>query len=126
MEKMADFKPETDKCPVCDTTWTKTNFGAKTWYDCKPCGKTAEDIVVVKNKTKSGGTKEYKLDSLDEWEAFIDMMNIDDDDYGVPFMKVTKANKIAYLNYLMEAGAITTSEQYLKALDYIYSEGEIK
>ena len=54
------------------------------------------------------------------------MMNIDDDDYGVPFMKVTKANKIAYLNYLMEAGTITTPEQYLKALDYIHSEEEDK
>lgn len=112
MEKMADFKPETDKCPVCDTNWTKTNFGARTWYDCKPCGKTAEDIVVVKNKTKSGGTKEYKLDSLDEWEAFIDMMNIDDDDYGVPFVKMTKAQKFDICNELIREGIIETNEQF--------------
>ena len=109
---MADFKPETDKCPVCDTTWTKTNFGAKTWYDCKPCRKTAEDIVVVKNKTSSG-TKEYKLGSLDEWEAFIDMMNIDDDYDGTPFLKtMTKAQKFDICNELVKEGVIETSEEF--------------
>lgn len=83
---MADYKPKDEKCPVCNTKWTKTAFGAKVWYDCKPCGKTAEDIIVVKNKTESG-TREYKLDSLDEWEHFIDMMNLDDDYDGTPFLK---------------------------------------
>jgi hypothetical protein len=139
LEKMADFKPETEKCPVCDTKWTKTSFGAKTWYDCKPCGKTAEDIVVVKSSTKSGGTKEYKLDSLDEWEAFIDMMNLDDDYDGTPFVvekivetsgcpilnlpegmsfvpnvprAMTSAEKFEICNELMRQGIIETNEEY--------------
>lgn len=110
---MADFKPETEDCPVCNTKWTKTNFGAKTWYDCKPCKKTAEDIVVVKSKSKSGDTKEYKLDSLDDWESFIDMMNMDDDYDGYPFLKtMTSAEKFEICNELMRQGVIETNEQF--------------
>lgn len=117
---MADFKPETEKCPVCDTKWTKTSFGAKVWYDCKPCGKTAEDIVVVKSSTKSGGTREYKLDSLDEWEAFIDMMNLDDDYDGTPFLKSKSAAvRVEIANYLLSKDAIKTPEQYIKFLNLL-------
>jgi hypothetical protein len=31
-------------CPICETIWTVTRFGNKTWYDCKPCKKTKEQI----------------------------------------------------------------------------------
>lgn len=109
---MADFKPETKDCPVCNTTWTKTNFGTKTWYDCKPCGKTAEDIVVVKNDTKTG-TSEYKINDLDDWQEFLDMMNLDDDFDGVPFMKtMTAEEKFKICNELMRQGIIETNEQF--------------
>lgn len=33
------------KCPKCGTPWTKTKFGFKEWLDCKPCEKTAEQLV---------------------------------------------------------------------------------
>ena len=34
-----------DKCPKCNTPWTKTRFGTRNWKDCLPCGKTAEDLL---------------------------------------------------------------------------------
>ena len=73
-----EFKPKTDKCPICDTKWTVTSFGANVWYDCKPCGKTAEDIVVLKSSSPSG-TKEYRLGSIEEWEDFISQIDFDYD-----------------------------------------------
>lgn len=139
---MADFKPKDKECPVCNTEWTKTNFGAKTWYDCKPCGKTAEDIVVVKSAKKSGDSKEYKLSDLESWEEFLSGYNLDDDDddtYGVPFIvekivetsgspiiglpvgmsfvpdvprALTSAEKFEICNELMRQGVIETNEQY--------------
>jgi hypothetical protein len=91
------FKPETDTCPVCDTPWTKTNFGASTWYDCTPCGKKAEDIVVVKEESSSG-TREYKLSELEEWERFIEAFNFDDDDYNGTTFTATKEVRLKLQN----------------------------
>lgn len=31
-------------CPICETPWTITKFGNNTWYDCKPCKMTKEQI----------------------------------------------------------------------------------
>lgn len=113
--KMAkEFKPETEKCPVCDTKWTKTNFGASTWYDCTPCGKKAEDIVLVKNNTRSG-TKEYTIGNLEEWEAFIDAMNIDDDFDGI-FYK-SHAHKVAVCQELIQQGIIETEQEFIDFLN---------
>jgi len=36
-----------DKCPKCSTEWTISKFGAKIWYDCSKCKKTAEKILEV-------------------------------------------------------------------------------
>lgn len=84
---MGDFKPEKDTCPVCNTEWTKTSFGARTWYDCSQCEKTAEELTGKDTKSSStSDKKEIKLDSLEEWEMFIDMMNMDDDYDGSVFL----------------------------------------
>lgn len=105
-----EFKPETEKCPVCDTKWTKTSFGSKTWYDCSPCNKTAEDIVVLKSSSSSG-TKEYKLGNLEEWENFIDTLEFDDD-FDL-FIKKSRAEKVEICNELIKQGIITTPDEYL-------------
>lgn len=33
------------ECPVCQSLWTKTCYGATIWIDCIPCKKTAEKIM---------------------------------------------------------------------------------
>ena len=38
-------KDSGEKCPVCNTIWTETKFGRQVWKDCKPCGKTSEDLM---------------------------------------------------------------------------------
>jgi hypothetical protein len=35
----------TKMCPVCETKWTVTKFGNKTWYDCSKCKLTKEQIM---------------------------------------------------------------------------------
>lgn len=107
-----EFKPETEKCPICDTKWTKTTFGAKVWYDCKPCNKTAEDIVVLK-KSSPSGTKEYRLGSLEEWEEFISELEFDDDDWGYPFLKMTMAEKANICDDLLKQEVITNSNEWM-------------
>jgi len=32
-------------CQICETKWTVTKFGNNTWYDCKVCNKTKEQIM---------------------------------------------------------------------------------
>jgi len=54
--KSFDPTKNNGKCPVCSTSWTKTGFGSKTWYDCLKCGKKAEDIV---NRTTFGLVEDY-------------------------------------------------------------------
>ena len=112
------FKPETEKCPICDTTWTKTSFGANVWYDCKPCNKTAEDIVVLK-KSSSSGTKEFRLGELQDWEDFLLEFDLDDDDdFGVPFLKYkTKDEKFDIVQELFEQGIIETAQEYVDWLN---------
>lgn len=46
-----------DKCPICNKNWTKTVIGNKTFKDCIPCGKKAEDIS-MQDKTGSELFKE--------------------------------------------------------------------
>jgi hypothetical protein len=37
---------DSDKfCQICETKWTITKFGNNTWYDCKVCNKTKEQIM---------------------------------------------------------------------------------
>jgi len=54
-----------EKCPVCSTPWTITNFGAKAWKDCKPCGKTAEDLLDRSSERSSSSSSDYE--STDDW-----------------------------------------------------------
>lgn len=106
-----EFKPETDKCPVCNSTWKKTNFGAKTWYDCIKCNKTAEDIVVLK-KSSPSGTKEYKLGDMEDWEHFL--MEFDLEDFDDIFLKsISAAERFDITHELFDQGIIETHQEYL-------------
>lgn len=112
-----EFKPQTDKCPICDTTWKKTYFGAKVWYDCIPCNKTAEDVVVLK-KTSSSGTREYKIGDIEAWEEFLSEIDFDDDDdYGTIFLSMTMEEKADICDKLYEDGII---EDPLEWMDWYY------
>lgn len=80
--KRIDEKYIGDKCPNCDTPWTKTAFGAKTWYDCIPCKAKAEDLLSYSPPdVPKDAKKAYDPDAL--FEELSQML--DDDDFGIPF-----------------------------------------
>ena len=59
-----------EKCPVCSTPWTITKFGTNNWKDCKPCGKTAEDLLDKSTKWNSSNDTSFDEDWYDvvsEW-----------------------------------------------------------
>ena len=108
------YVPKKEKCPVCDTKWTKTSFGSATWYDCSKCNKKAEDLENSSNKN-STKDKSFKIGDIEEWEAFIDAL--DYDDFDMPFLKITKAQKYEICNELIAEGVITTPEEYMDWLE---------
>lgn len=78
-----DDKHIGDKCPKCSTPWTKTSFGSKTWYDCTPCKKKAEDLLSYSPPPIPKKKDDDDFDSM--LQEFADMLGDDDDDFGVPF-----------------------------------------
>ena len=69
--KLIDHKYIGDNCPKCGTKWKKTSFGAKTWYDCLGCKRTAEDIL-------SHGPPPVPKDDDDMFEQLRAMLDDDD------------------------------------------------
>jgi hypothetical protein len=52
-------------CPRCNTPWTITGFGSSVWYDCKTCGKKAEDLLICKKESPIDPYDlEYIMDQL--------------------------------------------------------------
>jgi hypothetical protein len=79
--KMEQFKPQKDHCPVCNTKWTVSGFGAKIWYDCGPCGKTAEEITKNENNDSTlfdSESDSYDLGNFEDWERLLDDANSGD------------------------------------------------
>jgi hypothetical protein len=73
IESIKSVAPEHigDKCPICQTPWTITRFGVKNWKDCKPCGKTAEDLLDRNTQHVSKKDATYDMedyyDTLSAW-----------------------------------------------------------
>ena len=59
--KMKNYIPSEKVCPKCGNSWSITGFGAKKWYDCRICKKTAEELC------KGYGPPAFNSKNYDIW-----------------------------------------------------------
>lgn len=56
-----------DKCPKCNTPWTKTSFGTRKWKDCLVCKKTAEEILDHNTRLTVKTDLDDDVDDMDDF-----------------------------------------------------------
>ena len=58
-------------CPVCQTKYKITRFGAKEWKDCIKCKKTAEQLCQeAANPDTDDDQLDFGLWDVDSWKTF--------------------------------------------------------
>lgn len=57
-------------CPMCQTKFKLTNFGAKVWKDCIPCGKTAEELCTKAAEPEEDDQLDFGLWDSGDWKTY--------------------------------------------------------
>lgn len=58
-------------CPVCQTKYKITRFGAKEWKDCVKCKKTAEQLCQEAANPNDDGQLDFASFDADDWTEWL-------------------------------------------------------